>query len=94
MDPTFLVMSMSEWKKLGPNEQAVLTKGAQLGAEIVRAMAPVREAEALATVKKLGMKVHEIDLRAAAEGVGVGAGRSGPGLRRPQPLLAEIRKLQ
>ncbi len=93
MDPTFLVMSMSEWKKLGPNEQAVLTKGAQLGAEIVRAMAPVREAEALATVKKLGMKVHEIDLaplqKASASAQDDLARDFGA-----ESLLAEIRKLQ
>jgi len=61
MDPTFLVFSMSEWKKLDAKEQEVLMKGAQLGAETVRALAPRREAEALAAVKKLGMKVNEIN---------------------------------
>lgn len=62
MDPTFLVVSLPEWKKLSAAEQAVLQKGAQLGAETVRAMAPKREAESLAAVKKLGMKVHDIDV--------------------------------
>ncbi len=62
MDPTFLVFSMAEWRKLNAQEQQVLTKGGALGAEIVRAMAPRREMEALATVNKLGMKVNEIDL--------------------------------
>jgi tripartite ATP-independent transporter DctP family solute receptor len=62
MDPTFLVFSLAEWKKLDPKEQDVLLKGARLGAEMVRAMAPSREAESLAAVKKAGMKVNEIDV--------------------------------
>ena len=62
MDPTFLVMSLPEWKKLSPADQAVVQKGAQAAAAIVRQMAPQREAEALAAVKKLGMKVNEIDV--------------------------------
>jgi tripartite ATP-independent transporter DctP family solute receptor len=62
MDPTFLVMSLPEWKKFNANEQQVLQKGASLGGEVVRAMAPKREAESLAAVKKLGVKVNELDL--------------------------------
>ena len=62
MDPTFLVMSLPEWRKFNATEQQMLQKGASLGGEIVRAMAPRREAESLAAVKKLGMKVNEIDL--------------------------------
>jgi TRAP-type transport system periplasmic protein len=62
MDPTFLVFSLAEWKKFTPAEQQILQKGANLGAEIVRAMAPRREAESLAAVKKLGVKVYELDL--------------------------------
>jgi TRAP-type C4-dicarboxylate transport system substrate-binding protein len=62
MDPTFLVMSLPEWRKFNATEQQMLQKGASLGGEIVKAMAPRREAESLAAVKKLGMKVHEIDL--------------------------------
>jgi len=61
MDPTFLVVSMSEWKKLNAKEQEVLTKGAQAGAQTVRSLAPARDAESLEAVKKLGMKVNEID---------------------------------
>ena len=62
MDPTVLVFSLAEWKKFNPSEQAVMMKGAQVAADIVRKMAPEKEAEALATVKKLGMKVNEIDV--------------------------------
>ncbi len=62
MDPTVLVFSLPEWKKFSPAEQAVLTKGAQAAAAIVRKLAPEKEAESLAAVKKLGMKVVDIDV--------------------------------
>ncbi|MEO7243722.1 MAG: TRAP transporter substrate-binding protein [Rubrivivax sp.] len=62
MDPTVLVFSLAEWNKFDATEQAVMMKGARAAAEIVRKMAPEKEAEALATVKKLGMKVNEIDV--------------------------------
>jgi TRAP-type transport system periplasmic protein len=61
MDPTFLVFSLPEWKKLSPAEQAALQKAATEAGHVVRAMAKVREGEALAEVKRLGMKVNEID---------------------------------
>jgi tripartite ATP-independent transporter DctP family solute receptor len=61
MDPTFLVFSMAEWKKFTPKEQELMQKAAKMGAEVVRTMAPKREAESLDAVKKLGMKVHDID---------------------------------
>src|SRR5947207_1500825 len=61
MDPTFLVFSLAEWKKLSPAEQSALQKAATDAAKVVREMAPQREGEALAQVKKLGMKVNEID---------------------------------
>ena len=62
MDPTVLVFSLAEWKKFSPAEQAVMQKGAQAAADMVRKAAPEREAESLAAVKKLGMKVNEIDV--------------------------------
>src|SRR5258706_1243549 len=62
MDPTFLVFSLAEWKKLSPAEQAALQKAATEAGKVVRDMAPQREGEALAEVKRLGMKVNEIDL--------------------------------
>jgi TRAP-type transport system periplasmic protein len=62
MDPTVLVFSLAEWKKFSPAEQAVMQKGAQAAAELVRKLAPEKEAESLAAVKKLGMKINEIDL--------------------------------
>ena len=62
MDPTVLVFSAAEWKKFSPAEQAVMMKGAQEAAALVRKLAPEREAESLAAVKKLGMKVVDIDV--------------------------------
>jgi TRAP-type transport system periplasmic protein len=62
MDPTFLVFSLAEWKKLSPAEQQALQKAATDAGVLVRNMAPQREGEALAEVKRLGMKVNEIDL--------------------------------
>jgi len=61
MDPTFLVFSLAEWKKLSPAVQASLQKAANEAAKVVREMAPQREGQALAEVKRLGMKVNEID---------------------------------
>jgi len=62
MDPTVLVFSLAEWKKFSPAEQAVLQKGANEAAALVRKLAPEKEAESLAAVKKLGMKVVDIDV--------------------------------
>jgi len=61
MDPTVLVYSMPEWKKLNEKEQALLLKSAQLAGDKVRAMAPAKEAESLEAVRKLGMKVNDLD---------------------------------
>jgi len=61
MDPTFLVFSLAEWKKLSAAEQAALQKAATEAGTVVRAMAQVREGEALEQVKKLVMKVNAID---------------------------------
>ena len=91
MDPTVLVFSLAEWKKFSPAEQAVLSKGAQAAAQIVRKLAPEREAESLAAVKKLGMKVNEIDVgplqKAAAAAQDELAKEFGA-----EALLAQIRK--
>ena len=59
-DPTVLVFSLAEWKKFSPAEQAVMQKGATAAADSCARWHP-REAESLAAVKKLGMKVVEID---------------------------------
>ncbi len=62
MDPTMLVFSLPEWKKFSPDEQAMMMKAAKEAAAYVGKLAPEREAESLAEVKKLGMKVNDIDV--------------------------------
>lgn len=62
MDPTMIVFSLAEWKKLSPAEQDIVTKAARNAAEHVRSLATVREGESLAALRKLGMKIHEIDI--------------------------------
>jgi tripartite ATP-independent transporter DctP family solute receptor len=62
MDPTMLVFSLAEWRKFNATEQAVMMKGAKVAGDFVRSLAPVREGESLAALKKLGMKIHEIDV--------------------------------
>jgi TRAP-type transport system periplasmic protein len=91
MDPTVLVFSLAEWKKFNAAEQTVMMKGAQAAADMVRKAAPEREAESLAAVKKLGMKVNEIDVgplqKAAATAQDDLAKEFGA-----EALLAQIRK--
>ncbi len=60
-DPTMLVLSMQEWNKLDPTEQASVMAGAKVASEVVRALAPLRERQSLERVKELGLKVNEID---------------------------------
>jgi TRAP-type transport system periplasmic protein len=91
MDPTVLVFSLAEWKKFSPAEQAVLQKGADEAAALVRKLAPEREAESLAAVKKLGMKVVDIDVGPLQEA----AVKAQDDLAKDfgaEALLAQIRK--
>jgi len=62
MDPTFLVFSLPEWKKLSASDRELLAKAARQAGATVKAQAAQREADSLAQVKKLGMKVNELDL--------------------------------
>ncbi|WP_162916424.1 TRAP transporter substrate-binding protein [Cohaesibacter haloalkalitolerans] len=61
LDPTFLVMSKMEWNKLSDLDKDVVQKGAKLASDVVRALAPQRENEALAALKENGVTVTEID---------------------------------
>ena len=64
MDPPMLVLSMAEWRKLSPADQAVLQKGADLARDKVNAMAAEQQAKSLDALKKSGMQVFEIDTAA------------------------------
>jgi TRAP-type transport system periplasmic protein len=93
MDPTVLVFSMSEWRKFSAAEQAIMTKGAKAAAEMVRAAAPVREAESLAAVKKLGMKVNDIDVGPLQKSASTAQDELAKEFGA-ESLLAQIRKQQ
>lgn len=69
-DPTVLTFSLAVWEGLTEKEQEVLIAGGKIASDVVRALAPVREAEAYAQLVELGMTINEIDtapLRAAAQ---------------------------
>lgn len=91
MDPTMLVFSLAEWKKLSPAEQDVVAKAAKNAAEYVRSLATVREGESLAALKKVGMKVNEIDT-APLQKAAVAAQDELAKDVGAEPLLAIIRK--
>ena len=93
MDPTVMVFSLAEWRKFTPAEQTVMQKGAQVAADVVRKMAPEKEAESLAAVKKLGMKVNEIDV-APLQKAAVAAQDELAKEFGAESLLAQIRKQQ
>jgi TRAP-type transport system periplasmic protein len=93
MDPTVLVFSMAEWRKFSAAEQAIMTKGAKVAAEMVRAAAPVREAESLAAVKKLGMKVNDIDVGPLQKSASTAQDELAKEFGA-ESLLAQIRKQQ
>lgn len=62
MDPTFLVFSLAEWKKLPAKDQEIMSKVVREVGMAVKAEASKRENDALAKVRSLGMKVNEIEL--------------------------------
>ena len=64
MDPPMLVLSMAEWRKLSPADQAVLQKGAELARDKVNAMAAEQQAKSLDALRNSGMQVSEIDTTA------------------------------
>lgn len=53
--------SKAHWDRLKPEEQALIRKAAETARDQGRALAPVREAEALKTLRERGMTIHEID---------------------------------
>ncbi len=66
-DPTMLVLSLPEWEKLDENEQQTVMQGAKLASDVVRSLAPLREAQGLEQVQDLGLSVSEIDTTAMRE---------------------------
>jgi len=68
IDPTVVAFSLSEWNRLDAQEQAVVMEASRLATDIARALAPVREAESLAELKRLGMVINEPDMAEARLG--------------------------
>jgi tripartite ATP-independent transporter DctP family solute receptor len=91
MDPTFLVFSLPEWKKLSAKDQEILSRAAREVGLAVKNEASKRESDALAKVKSLGMKVNEIDL-APLHKAAVGAQEELAKEFDAQKLLEQIRK--
>jgi tripartite ATP-independent transporter DctP family solute receptor len=59
--PVVISFSKKEWDSLLPEDQKVVQEAALLARDIERALAPVREREAIAALQQEGMIVNEID---------------------------------
>ena len=55
--------SKAHWDRLAPADQAIIRRAAEIARDKGRAVAPLREAEALKTLHERGMTIHEIDTR-------------------------------
>lgn len=60
-DPTALTYSLNEWNDLDDQQKEVVNAAASLASDIVRQLAPLREQESLAKLKKSGMTITDID---------------------------------
>lgn len=60
-DPTALTYSLNEWESLTSQEQNVVQEAADLAADVVRALAPLREAESLDFLADSGMTVTDVN---------------------------------
>jgi tripartite ATP-independent transporter DctP family solute receptor len=65
LDPTVVAFSLPEWNALDAQEQALVLEASALATDVVRAMAPIREAESLAALEAQGMVINEIDMSEA-----------------------------
>ncbi len=59
--------SKAQWDRLSPDDQAKLRQAGKIAQDKERALAPVREAEALKTLQERGMTLHEFDRSIFAE---------------------------
>lgn len=56
-----VVYAKAHWDRLSPADQAKIRQAAEIARDRGRALAPVREAEALKALRERGMTIHEID---------------------------------
>lgn len=61
LGPTVITYSLPLWNSLSEADQTVLMDAAALAIDVNRALAPVREQEALEKLAELGMTITEID---------------------------------
>jgi TRAP-type C4-dicarboxylate transport system substrate-binding protein len=54
----------AHWDRLTPDDQAKIRQAAEVARDQGRALAPIREAEALKTLAERGMTIHPIDTTA------------------------------
>ncbi len=59
--PVSFVYAKYLWDKLSPDEQAQIQEAATMARDVERALAPVREKEALQFLEEKGMTIHSID---------------------------------
>jgi tripartite ATP-independent transporter DctP family solute receptor len=59
-----LCYSKAHWDRLSPDDQARIRRAAEIARDKGRALAPLREAEAIKTLGERGMAVHAIDTSA------------------------------
>ncbi len=59
--PTVIAYSLPLWNQLTEQQQQSVREAVALAIDINRALAPQREAEALALLEEVGMTIHEID---------------------------------
>ena len=59
--PLVFAFSKKQWEKLSDEEQGVILEAAKMARDIQRALAPIREKEALDFLKVKGMAIHKID---------------------------------
>ena len=62
--PVVFVYAKYLWDQLSPREQAQIQEAATMARDIERALAPVREEEALRFLQEKGMTIHSIDREA------------------------------
>ncbi|WP_316978296.1 TRAP transporter substrate-binding protein [Shumkonia mesophila] len=61
-DPTVMAFSRARWEELDDKQKETVLKAAKVASDVVRALAPIREAESLAQLTEKGMTVSEIDM--------------------------------
>lgn len=93
LGPAIFACSMAQWNQLSEREQTVLIDAARLAADTNRALAPVREAQALEELRGMGVQITEIDTTAFQERAREFQDRFAKE-RNAEDLLATIRGIQ